>query len=67
MQALAATSRERSATFGPRFVLAFDDEASENPLRRALLAAQALMSRFCSRSLVDLAQVTVMQRKQGSA
>ncbi|MCC6557431.1 MAG: protein kinase [Polyangiaceae bacterium] len=52
---------------GGRYVVAFGHEVDENPVRSGARAASDLVRRgLCERALVDLAQVTVQIRHDGS-
>ncbi len=52
---------------GGRYVVAFGHEADENPVRLAIRAAQDLVARgICERVWIDLANVSVTMRPDGS-
>ena len=49
-----------------RYAAVFDSESSDNPLRRAVLAAQALFAQGAAvRALIDLSPVSVQRRPNG--
>jgi tetratricopeptide (TPR) repeat protein len=52
---------------GTQYVLAFGHELGDNPTRAAANAAEMLVARgLCARALVDLAQVSIQARPDGS-
>jgi eukaryotic-like serine/threonine-protein kinase len=68
----ASVVQEAATSFGGKVahlqgatcVFVFEEEASDNPVRRAVLCAQGLCSRgLCSRAIVELSPVTRMQRR----
>ncbi|SET80291.1 serine/threonine-protein kinase PknK [Stigmatella erecta] len=66
-KALATCGGQVAFREGSRFAGVFDPDAGENPVRRALRAAEALEEhRLAASVLVDVATVTV-QRRPGSA
>lgn len=66
-KALASFGGQMAHRDGARFAGVFDPDAGENPVRRALRAAEGLVEReVASGALVDVAAVTV-QRRPGSA
>ncbi|NOK13147.1 protein kinase [Corallococcus exercitus] len=66
-KALAAYGGHMAFTDGERFAGVFDPDVGENPVRRALRAAEGLAERgLAPAALVDVATVTVQRRLDGA-
>ncbi|RKH06409.1 serine/threonine-protein kinase PknK [Corallococcus sp. CA053C] len=66
-KALAAYGGHMAFTDGARFAGVFDPDVGENPVRRALRAAEGLADRgLAPAALVDVATVTVQRRLDGA-
>ncbi|MET0285796.1 MAG: protein kinase [Polyangiales bacterium] len=68
VQALVTSSGGQIVqTTGSQYVAAFGHDVGDNPVRSAFAAAQRLaLAKLTQRALVDVAQVTVQQRPDGS-
>jgi serine/threonine protein kinase/tetratricopeptide (TPR) repeat protein len=65
-KALASYGGHMAFTDGPRIAAVFDPDVGENPVRRAMRAAEGLAERGLSpAALVDVAAVTVQRRPTG--
>jgi eukaryotic-like serine/threonine-protein kinase len=66
-QQLASLGAQLAHASGRRYAGVYGHDVGENPGRRAVRAAAELCRRgFCERALVDLAQVSVRTRRDGS-
>jgi eukaryotic-like serine/threonine-protein kinase len=65
--ALAALGGQLAQTSGSQYIAVFGHEVGDNPARSAMRAAQGLIDRgLCSRALVDVAQVSIQVRPDGT-
>ncbi|HEX9296253.1 MAG TPA: protein kinase, partial [Polyangiaceae bacterium] len=64
---LAELGGELAQATGTRYVAVFGHEVGDNPARRAIFAAQGLVDRkLCTRALVDVSQVVIQTRPDGT-
>ncbi|MET0594981.1 MAG: protein kinase [Polyangiaceae bacterium] len=65
--ALTALGGQLAQTSGVQYIAVFGHEVGDNPARSAMRAAQGLIDRgLCSRALVDVANVTIQMRADGT-
>jgi tetratricopeptide (TPR) repeat protein len=65
--ALTALGGQLAQTSGTQYIAVFGHEVGDNPARSAMRAAQGLIDRgLCSRALVDVANVTIQVRADGT-
>jgi tetratricopeptide (TPR) repeat protein len=65
--ALTALGGQLAQMSGAQYIAVFGHELGENPARSAMRAAQGLIDRgLCSRALVDVANVTIQIRADGT-
>ena len=65
--ALTALGGQLAQTSGSQYIAVFGHEVGDNPARSAMRAAQGLIDRgLCSRALVDVANVTIQIRPDGT-
>ena len=65
--ALTALGGQLAQTSGSQHIAVFGHEVGDNPARSAMRAAQGLIDRgLCSRALVDVAQVSIQLRADGT-
>ena len=65
--ALTALGGQIAQTSGSQYIAVFGHEVGDNPARSAMRAAQGLIDRgLCSRALVDVANVTIQIRPDGT-
>lgn len=65
--ALTTLGGQLAQTSGTQYIAVFGHEVGDNPARSAMRAAQGLIDRgLCSRALVDVANVTIQVRADGT-
>ena len=65
--ALTALGGQLAQASGVQYIAVFGHEVGDNPARSAMRAAQGLIDRgLCSRALVDIANVTIQARPDGT-